>query len=1046
MTEQDPILTRNAPLGPYTIVRKLGQGGMGGVYLGMHKVLQVNHAIKVIHPRMVTDAKVLERFMREARHAAKLNHPNIVPVVGADTVDGIPYIAMQYVDGRTLAQVTAAKGPLSPHAAVRYVHMVANALAYAHGRKVIHRDIKPANIMVDEEDVAKLMDFGLVRDMSQGPEAGATSDQLTMAGLIVGTPQYMPPEQWHGEGLDHRCDIFSLGVTLYFLISGNFPYPGKNTQEIFRSIMGGNPVPIRQRVPGLNPALAAVIDKACLCDAEARYATAGEFATALEEWWTQNAPSTGNTRLIRAPGRDATAAVSSSGSISGRGTSRGGSTLDIATLSTRAGTEKTPPAAPSVVQSSPAAQSSPTLLQAPASNKTILAAAAVIVLALVGMAVGLYVVIGGKDPAAPNGAPPANTPVVATLEFRVDVPPAVALESDPLRVGSAAYSIPGASSGKVTLNGKPYEFGAAITLERGLNRLELAATGEGDTRQSRTLFVVCDVDAPVLEVPALERARDGRLPVDGGSFSLRGTITDDDPGASIELEVDGKPRDLARDGNSFEAVIPLGDAPVQVDLRAGDRAGNKARPLGLWLVPDRLAPVLNWADGTTLRWFTAREVSLEGSANKTQGMMLSIGGKPLAMAEDGTFRVTARLEPGRHTIVVQAEDWLGRTSSLSREIKVDLEPPAFETLEPADGTVLQLEAVPARITVKGRLDSPEAVLTCNGVPVALAADAAFAAEVEATVFGELSVKLVARDPAGRETERVVKLTVSRLRYRLVGPNARGFNEYLRLTDNMIMVAVPAGEFEQGTAQGFADARKRNVKVSAFLIGKYEVTREQYCRFLNERKVSRDDVLARKWITPMPGGGMHHLNFSGGIWTPDGGTERQAATGVTWLGAREYTQWADPEGDLPTEAQWEYAARGKDGRPYPWGTTNPNPGRGHYLDGGLEDGSQVVDICADGVSPFGLFNMAGNVEEWCLDWYDVGAYGRPSGDDPKVTDKPSGGNRRVVRGGSFLTPVNTAAKPAGDDEPCDLRSFFRGRRLPDTGAADRGFRVASAARP
>ncbi|MCL4731964.1 MAG: protein kinase, partial [Planctomycetes bacterium] len=559
MTDQDPILSRSAPLGPYTIVRKLGQGGMGGVYLGMHKVLQVHHAIKVIHPRLVADPKVLERFMREARHAAKLNHPNIVPVLGADTVDGIPYIAMPYVDGKTLSQI-AAQSPLSVHASVRYVHMVANALAYAHSRKVIHRDIKPANIMVDEDNVAKLMDFGLVRDMSQNAEPGATSDQLTMAGLIVGTPQYMPPEQWHGEGLDHRCDIFSLGATLYFLVSGNFPYPGRNTQEIFRAIMAGKPIPLAQRVAGISPELAAIVDRAVQCDADARHATAGEFATALEQWWASNPPGSGTKQLMAqaasasgatvAPTRDGTLLAVKPGHT--RSVSRGGSTLDIATIRTRPGTESsiaasgagaTNPPAPATATS----QSSQTLLQAPASNKTILVAAGIIVLVLGALGIGLYAALGGSQNSPANTPAPApNLPPVVALEFRVDLAPDAALESNPLRVASAAFSIPGASNGRVTLNGNAYEFGSAVTLQRGLNKLELAATGEADARQSRTLFVVCDPDAPVLEVPAVEQAADGRIPLDAASFTLRGTLRDDDAQATIELSVDGRAREVTR--------------------------------------------------------------------------------------------------------------------------------------------------------------------------------------------------------------------------------------------------------------------------------------------------------------------------------------------------------------------------------------------------------------------------------------------------------------------------------------------------------------------
>ncbi|MBK9974580.1 MAG: SUMF1/EgtB/PvdO family nonheme iron enzyme [Planctomycetes bacterium] len=1040
MPEQDPILSRNAPLGPYTIVRKLGQGGMGGVYLGMHKVLQVNHAIKVIHPRLVTDPKVIERFMREARHAAKLNHPNIIPVVGADTVDGIPYIAMQFVNGQTLAQVTA-KQSLEVHAAVRYVHMVANALAYAHSRKVIHRDIKPANIMVDEEDVAKLMDFGLVRDMSQGPDAQATSEQLTMAGLIVGTPQYMPPEQWHGEGLDHRCDVFSLGVTLYYLICGNFPYPGKNTQEIFRAIMGGNPVPLAQRMPDVSPALAAIIDKSCESDAAARYQSAGEFAQDLESWWSQNPAPQGNSQLIR---RDGTTAIPAGSAFSSRsGQTRGGTTLDIATLKSRSGSAPSQSGLATPVEGA-AAPSNPTLLQAPASNKTILVAALVIVLVLASLGIGGFVVFGGKDP-APNAT--SNTPVIAVADLKFDVGVATsdAVESNPLRVAMASYSVPGTSNGKVTLNGKPYDFGAAISLEPGLNKLELVATGDAGKRQGRTLFVVLDTQVPELQVPGFALAQDGRLPLDAASYRLQGKLVDDDPGAGIELLVDGALREITLRDGAFDINIPLADSPIQLELRAADRAGNRAAAQSVWLIPDRLPLSLEWADGDSVRWFTTRAVTLDGSAGKSQGVTVESAQGVLPLDKNGGFTLKLDLAPGRHVVKLDAKDWLGRKSSLTRTVVVDLQAPEFVELEPTDASVLRLETLPAKVAVRGKLDGPEAVLTINGFSVPVGSDGSFAWETSVDKFGDFNLVLAAKDPAGRTTERKLSLVIKAIRFQLIGKNAQGFAEYKRLSDGMTMVLVPAGKFDQGVADKLGDAPRRNVAMTAFLIGKYEVTKEQFCRFLNERKITPADVTARKLVGKDLNGGMYDLMYVAGTWSPAAGSERQAATGVTWMGAREYSQWADPEGDLPSEAQWEYAARGSDGRAYPWGNDPPNPGRGHYLDGGLEAEAQVVDICKNGASPFGVQNLAGNVEEWCLDWYDAGAYTR-AGSDPKVVDKPSGGDRRVVRGGSFKSPVKADVQPAGEDAPCDLRAFFRGRRLPDTASADRGFRVASTANP
>ena len=167
----EPIFNRGE-LGPYLIERKLGQGAMGGVYLGKHKVLEVHHAIKMIHSRLLADKTAVERFLREARNTAKMKHMNIVQVVGADLVDGVYYLAMEFVEGKTLEQMMRNPG-LTVHDAVRYVHMVANALQYAHSRGIIHRDIKPQNIMVNEEDHLRIQVIragGRVLVLSDGEE------------------------------------------------------------------------------------------------------------------------------------------------------------------------------------------------------------------------------------------------------------------------------------------------------------------------------------------------------------------------------------------------------------------------------------------------------------------------------------------------------------------------------------------------------------------------------------------------------------------------------------------------------------------------------------------------------------------------------------------------------------------------------------------------------------------------------------------------------------------------------------------------------------
>lgn len=249
----DPLLNKGE-LGPYKIERKLGQGAMGGVYLGMHRVLQVHHAIKVIHPKLIGDNTLVERFLREARNTAKLKHMNIVQVVGADQVEGVYYLAMEFVAGKTLEQLMRDPG-LNIHDAVRYIHMVANALHYAHTRNIIHRDIKPANIMVTGHpgayDLVKVLDFGLVKDLT------LPSAQQSLGGseFVVGTPQYMPPESITApERVDGRSDLYALCAVGYLLLTGTAVFEGHNVVELCAAHLDLAPQPPGERLGRAVPA------------------------------------------------------------------------------------------------------------------------------------------------------------------------------------------------------------------------------------------------------------------------------------------------------------------------------------------------------------------------------------------------------------------------------------------------------------------------------------------------------------------------------------------------------------------------------------------------------------------------------------------------------------------------------------------------------------------------------------------------------------------------------------------------------------------------
>ncbi len=297
----DPILSR-AELGPYEITGKVGEGNMGAVYLGHHRQRNVKHALKVLHPHRAAVPDFLTLFLREARLAGRLDHPNLVPVYGADRADEFYYVAMPFIDGVTLARMVKVR-PLASARAAGYVLQVCRGLEHAHKRNLVHRDVKAANVMVDGRDVARLTDFGLVREMAgrTGVTFRRRRHEEPETLRVLGTPQYMPPEQWNAEAVDGRCDLFALGVTLYHLLTGEYPFTGRTVFEICADVLRGKPVPVTRHRPGIHAGLAAIVEKAIQGDPARRYPNAGEMAKAIAGWLREHGKAPPPARRTEAP-------------------------------------------------------------------------------------------------------------------------------------------------------------------------------------------------------------------------------------------------------------------------------------------------------------------------------------------------------------------------------------------------------------------------------------------------------------------------------------------------------------------------------------------------------------------------------------------------------------------------------------------------------------------------------------------------------------------------------------------------------------------------
>jgi predicted Ser/Thr protein kinase len=270
--KQDPLI--GTKLGNCEIQRKLGAGGMGAVYLARHVGLDKPVAVKVMAAGLLGSEENVERFKREARTAAKLEHANIVQVYDVSEFPGGHFIVMQYVDGQSVDRILEQKGKLPVEQAVQLVRRIATALAAAHKAGIIHRDIKPANVLISKDGQVKVLDFGLARNVESGQSISST-------GQIVGTPHYMAPEQAQGQKVDARTDIYALGATFYHLVTGQRCFDGLTPLSICIKHVQEHPKPPHEVNPDVPTSVSAVIARMMAKDPAARYQSAEELASAL---------------------------------------------------------------------------------------------------------------------------------------------------------------------------------------------------------------------------------------------------------------------------------------------------------------------------------------------------------------------------------------------------------------------------------------------------------------------------------------------------------------------------------------------------------------------------------------------------------------------------------------------------------------------------------------------------------------------------------------------------------------------------------------------
>ncbi len=268
----------------YHVLKKLGEGGMGQVYLAEHVKMGRKSAVKVMNPGMVNDADAISRFNREAANASRINHPNVAGIYDfGETAEGLIYLAMEFIEGESLTSLVEKSGALAPARAANIAQQAAAGLQVAHDMGIVHRDLKPDNIMIaknrDGSDCVKVVDFGIAK------AAGAENQKVTKTGLVVGTPEYMSPEQLAGDKLDGRSDVYSLALVAFNMFTGALPFPSETAQESMIMRLTDEPKSLAEMKPDTiwPPAVQSVMRRALKRRASERYQKAEDFGNALSD-------------------------------------------------------------------------------------------------------------------------------------------------------------------------------------------------------------------------------------------------------------------------------------------------------------------------------------------------------------------------------------------------------------------------------------------------------------------------------------------------------------------------------------------------------------------------------------------------------------------------------------------------------------------------------------------------------------------------------------------------------------------------------------------
>ncbi|MBI3267479.1 MAG: SUMF1/EgtB/PvdO family nonheme iron enzyme [Planctomycetes bacterium] len=1017
--------------GKYEVRQVLGTGGFGEVYRVYHRVLRTEFALKTLHPGLLLDPSIRERFFREARILMGLIHTNLVPLREVGEWEGLLYLTMDLCPGETLSSLLKRRARLSARQAARLALPVLGALEHAHDKGIVHRDLKPANLIVSEVDggrwEVKVLDFGVAKILHEGGAMDEDGQSLTATGAMVGTLAYMSPEQAQGLEIDARSDLFSMGAVLYQAVTGRRPFEGRNPREIAMKILLHAAPPFEQAgaTDADLPGLEALVVRCLAKDPADRPASARDLRHELQ-------------RLLDGGQRSDSGSVEPLSATIDRAT---GPTVPDAKAAEpepepARRTEPFPPTAdratgPTV--DAPQSKSRPTA--APVSG-------------------------GGNSRPATGRADAVTSPSQATA---VDGAPRSVETAPPARAGlgragALAAAVLVAVAGLAwQLGWFPDRSGAAHT---GAAGPASPPTGAAPTKSAGAGPAPL---SPSADLKAAKRAHDEAIAEAREKVQLS-----DWQGAEVAVNRARGFRVDSEDAAAVESAIRTGRANAAfASVKAKALAAIFAEPAAE-AHPYRTAIELvrTFAEGPdagasaqAAREFLATlELQEAESVRKGHEKVLAEAReKRPAHERSGAATAAARaLEfvPGS----TEAEGLLGKLKlDQAREALEAVKSKARAALptgEPAPGPHPYRAAVTlarafaegedaepvrqeARAFVKS-LEGQEVAAVRAGLDSALADARARMKDREWTKAQAAVGRALAFDPSSTEASRVQgELAAAKeaperpapsgtcpapLAFpgcRATGRNAQGREEYLHEKTGIVMVLIPAGEFKMGSPtgesgrDGLGQEKLHAVRISRpFLLSKYEVTQAQ-------------------WQSVM---GSNPSAF------PAAGT-KAPVEGVSWEDCKEFCRKTGLS--LPTEAQWEYACRAGTTTPFHFGTTIPTDQvnyNGNYPYDNAPKGNYRATTVAVGSFPanaWGLHDMHGNVWEWCEDVFDAGYYARSPAIDP-LCDSAS--LNRVVRGGSWNCGAGNCRSAERFCRSADgIDSAGRGGLNPGDRYGDVGFR-------